>query len=50
MKLYRRHFLKNFLITLALIPFLKLNHFILGKKNLKLKKKNDFIWFLNEDD
>ena len=42
--------MKNFLISLALIPFLKLNQFKQKKKNLKLKKKNDFIWFLNEDD
>ena len=50
MKLYRRNFLKNFLLSLVLIPYFKVNQFILEKKKLKLKKRNDLIWFLNDDD
>ncbi len=50
MKSYRRSFLKNFLLTLVLIPFIKANQFIQDKKKLKLKKNNNLIWYLNDDD
>ncbi len=50
MRLYRRNFLKNFLLTLVLIPLIKANLFIQDKKKLKLKKNNNLIWYLNDDD
>ena len=50
MRLYRRNFLKNFLLTLVFIPLIKANLFIQDNKKLKLKKNNNLIWYLNDDD
>ena len=45
----RRNFFKKNLIMIFSLSFFNLN-FITDKFNKKLKKKKNFIWYLNEND
>jgi hypothetical protein len=46
---YRRDFITKNLMMLFFLPFLNLN-LITDKLKKKLKKKKNFIWYLNEYD
>tara|TARA_A100001011_G_C14267505_1_gene825410 strand:- start:1683 stop:1841 length:159 start_codon:yes stop_codon:yes gene_type:complete len=46
----RRNFLKKNLILLLSFSFINLNIFLLNAKSLILKKKSNFVWFLNKND
>ena len=50
MKKFRRNFLKIFFSSLSILSFMKFNLFSFHSKKTKLKKKNNFIWYLNSDD
>ena len=50
MKKFRRDFLKIFFPFLPVLFFMKFNLFSFHSKKTKLKKKNNFIWYLNSDD
>jgi hypothetical protein len=45
----RRNFIKKNLMMLFFLPFLNLT-LITDKFKKKLKKRNEFIWYLNEND
>jgi hypothetical protein len=46
----RRNFIKKNLILLFSFSFMNLNLVLSNLKVLVLKKKNNFIWYLNEND
>ena len=49
-KIKRRNFFKKFLSSLLVIPISKFNFFSPNTKNFKLIKKNNLIWYLNNND
>lgn len=49
-KIKRRNFLRFFLFSLFVIPISKFNFFSSNTKNFKLIKKNNLIWYLNNND
>jgi len=49
-KIKRRNFLKKFSFSLLVIPIFKFNFFSPNTKNFKLIKKNNLIWYLNNND
>tara|TARA_B000000460_G_C21502362_1_gene386982 strand:+ start:1083 stop:1241 length:159 start_codon:yes stop_codon:yes gene_type:complete len=49
-KIKRRNFLKKFLFSLLVIPIFKFNFFSSNTTNFKLIKKNNLIWYLNNND
>ena len=46
----RRNFIKKNLILLFSFSFINLNLVLSNLKSLILKKKNNVIWYLNEND
>ena len=49
-KIKRRNFFKKFLFLILATPILKFNFFSSNTKNFKLIKKNNLIWYLNNND
>tara|TARA_Y100000590_G_scaffold458546_1_gene613480 strand:- start:2701 stop:2853 length:153 start_codon:yes stop_codon:yes gene_type:complete len=50
MKIFRRNFLRMFVTSLSIIPFIKFDTFFPYYKKRKLKKNKNFIWYLNDND
>ena len=50
MKIFRRNFLKELILSLSILPLVKFNLFFSYHKKRKLRQNKNFIWYLNDDD
>jgi len=50
MKIFRRNFIKTFFLSLPVLFLMKFDLLSFRSKKNKLKKNNNFIWYLKHDD
>ena len=50
MKIFRRNFITELLLSLSVLPMVKFNLFFSYQKKRKLRQNKNFIWYLNDDD